>query len=147
MADPIGNSGAKSSGAFQAAADRLDRLVQGVKDQQLSETRSGPKIASPDSLVASPQEIWARQFMTQSIGPVAPRATFSPVPSYVPLAYPPVAQPDAGAGFSRVEPKGKTAFSPAVRRNTGHKQDQTIGAVLGKPVKKRSWVGRFLLGS
>lgn len=141
-----GLSGSRSSGAFLAAAERLNRLAQGVKDQQLHDTRSGPKVAQPEnSFVASPQEMWARQFMTQSIGPTAPRATFAPVPSYVPLAYPPVARPEAGAEFSGLEPGGRPALA-AVPQETARRPGHMIGMTLGKPVKRRSWIGRLLLG-
>jgi hypothetical protein len=139
MAGPTDNSDPKSSSAFKAAAERFERIAQVVKDQQLSETRTGPRIARPDNFVASPQEVWARQFMTQSIGPAAPRATFAPVPSYVPLATTPAAGPEIGTGFSRIE--AKTA-----RAAPRPQQDQTIGMALGKPGKKRSWIGRLLLG-
>ncbi len=70
-------------GALAEAADRFDRLVRGVKDQQLSETRSGPRIALTDSLVASPEEAWARNFMTQSIGPAVGGGHSAVVPADV----------------------------------------------------------------
>src|SRR5258706_8855544 len=85
-------------GALAEAADRFDRLVRGVKDQQLSETRSGPRIALTDSLVASPEEAWARNFMTQSIGPAVGGGQSPLLPSFAPVD----ALPLASRGFSAV---------------------------------------------
>jgi hypothetical protein len=146
MATSPEQSGAGSANAFKAAAERLDRIAQVVKDKQLSDTRSGPRVARPDSFVASPQEAWARQFMTQSIEPAAPRAAFAPLPAYVPLTYPAAARPDSGQAFARTDPSGDSPIRPEAQVERQRGQGHMIGTVLGKPVKRRGWVGRLLLG-
>ncbi len=71
-------------GALAEAAERFDRLARVVKDQQLSETRSGPRVALSDTYVASPEEAWAKKFMTQAIGTASGTAVAPALPALAP---------------------------------------------------------------
>lgn len=130
-------------GTLVEAAERFDRLARVLKDQQLAETRSGPRIATPDSFVASPDEVWSKKFASQAIGPAASRldlpatgafpTSFEIAPrSHGLQASQPVAKdlPRAGALTKPVEPLVSA-----------------IGSRIGKPAKRRSWFGRLLFGA
>src|SRR5512136_802988 len=107
--------------ALTDAAERLDRVARVVKDQQLAETRSGPRIALNDAYVASPEEAWAKKFMTQAIGP----AVTSLQPA---VTLPPIQPVIANQGFSAAPPKTVGAV-PEVRPGA---QKQAIGGAIGK---------------
>lgn len=122
--------------ALTDAAERLDRLARVVKDQQLAETRSGPRIALNDAYVASPEEAWAKKFMTQAIGPAVtslqPAVTLPPIQPVLP-----------NQGFVATPPKTSGA-APEVRPGA---QDRAIGGAIGKPMRRRSWLGRLFRGN
>ena|SRR5215469_1660486 len=131
--------------ALAEAADRFDRIARVVKDQQLSETRSGPRIALTETYTASPEEAWAKKFMTQAIGPAT--TTFS-APA-VPVVAAPI-PPAFSQGFSSsleqasAEPRKEatTSFRPG--------GDLRLGSALQvervPPQGKRTWIGWLLLG-
>ena len=130
-------------GALAEAADRFDRLARVVKDQQLSETRSGPRVALPETYSASPEEAWARKFMTQAIGPAM--TTFSaPTVPVLAHGHAPVV-PGASQGFSSlsapVEPRKEVAsFRP------GGDLRGSVAPAARVRGRKRTWVGWVLLG-
>ncbi len=122
--------------ALADAAERLDRVARVVKDQQLAETRSGPRVALNESYTASPEEAWAKKFMTQAIGPAI--ATLNPAGT-LPLVQLQPAFP--GEGFVAAPAKAKTVAAPQVR--PGATGQGPIGGTIGKPLRKRSWLGRL----
>jgi hypothetical protein len=133
-----------SRSALAEAADRFDRLARGVKDQQLSETRSGPRIALTETYGASPEEAWAKKFMTQAIGPVMTTFAAPALPGFVPAGQAPI----ASQGFSAptqpapAERRGETAsFRPGGDlRGGGEKPMKHM------PRRRRNWIGWLLLG-
>jgi len=122
------------------AADRFERLARGVKDQQLSETRSGPRVALSDAFVASPEEAWAKKFMTQAIGPASTSLQTVVVPGLAPVAM--VGMPVTAANAASVELGPVGMERPRATGDLG----PAIGAGLGKTARKRSWLGWLFLG-
>jgi hypothetical protein len=112
------------------AAERLDRIVQDVKERQFGATgvHLMPVEAPP---VLHPEEAWARRFASHSIRPNRAEGARPPLSSFV---APPADMPQ------------KPVFEmPAAkldgRAGTGH-----IGSMFGKPGPRRSWVGRLFRG-
>jgi hypothetical protein len=131
-------------GALAEAADRFDRLARVVKDQQLSETRSGPRIALNESYGASPEEAWAKNFMTQAIGPAMTTFSVPTVPAFVPIGQAPL--PSHGFETSIPRTAGAPRKESASFRPGG---DLRVGnALREQPTarRRRSWVGWLLLG-
>ncbi len=130
-----------SRNALAEAAERFDRLARVVKDQQLSETRSGPRIALNETYVASPEEAWAKKFMTQAIGPVAMRLEPPAAPFCQPIL--------ASQGICSMQSEAIAAKPvasvpsgmPGVRPALG--TQQPIGGAIGKPAKRRGLFGLF----
>ena len=148
MADMPGLDEIRTRGALAEAADKFDRLARVVKDQQLSETRSGSRIALTDAYVASPDEAWAKKFMTQAIGPAMTSVDVPDMPGFVPPGRPAsLSQEFVGVMAPvkvTVDPvPQKAAVAPQARETKGG----AIGAQIGKPARKRSWLGRVLLGT
>ncbi len=67
-------SGARNP--FADGMDRLDQVVRSVKMQQIQERQGPLQVASNRMNAISPDELWARQFSNQCIGPVC----FGPAP-------------------------------------------------------------------
>lgn len=145
MADLSRTSGGR--GALSEAAERFDRLARVVKDQQLAETRSGPRIALNDVYIASPEEAWAKKFMTQAIGPAAMRLE----PPQAPFCQADLAR----QGICSMQPEPMVARSvqayaaPEVRPAAAlaPRAPQPIGGTIGKPQRRRSLLGRLFGGS
>jgi hypothetical protein len=116
-------------GSLNDGAERFERLIKGVKDRQLSEVHNAPTPkAVGSSFAVSPEETWSRKFMTAGIGP----QTFAaPQMPSIALAAPLPGQPFAPAA---------AALPP------GDLRPAAIGQALGKPAKRRSWLGRLLRG-
>jgi hypothetical protein len=135
MAD-MSNQGAR--GALAEAADRLDRIARVVKDQQLSETRSGARSALTETFVASPEEAWAKKFMTQAIGPATTTTLSVPTaPGFVPVGQATL----ASHGFvASAAPQNPGAVSIA---------DMRLGAPASQAAsksRKRSFLGWLFFG-
>ena len=137
-----------SRGALAEAAERFDRLARGVKDQQLSETRTGPRVALTESLVASPEEAWAKKFMTQSIGPAAVSLQQPVFPALATLAQAPLAshslsamQPAVATGSFQGAPPRRSSLNVIAERPRNE-----IGSNIGKRPGRRTWLGWLLLG-
>ena len=122
-------------GSLNDGAERFERLIKGVKDRQLSEVHNAPTPkAVGSSFAVSPEETWSRKFMTAGIGP----QTFAaPQMPSIALAAPLPGQPFAPA-------VGAPAAAPA--KTPGDLRPGAIGQALGKPAKRRSWLGRLLRG-
>jgi hypothetical protein len=133
------------SPAFADAADRLGRVASIVKDQQLARTRSGQRAPESEAYVSSPEEAWTRKYMIQCVGPVCtvvrPAADASALllPRFQPV---PEVQAAAPAQVQTVE----IAPAPApvqAPRGRAKAQAEQIGVLIGKPVRKRSLLGRM----
>ena len=122
----------KPRGPLADAAERFDRVAQVVKEQQLSETRSGQRVALSETYSASPDEAWAKKFMTQAIGP-----------GQFPIATP--------AHISASEmPRIATHFSTEhTSRGIGDLRNRRGNVELAAPIesRKRSWLAWLLLGA
>jgi len=125
----------KPRSPFAGAAEAFDRLVLGVKDKELA--RTGAKRTAPDFPPAlHPEEAWARSYATHAIRPKReegrpPLSGFVAPPADMPK------MPDLPAGPL---PKGHSGQPEA--RTGSH-----IGAGLGKPAPRRSFLGRLFRGS
>jgi hypothetical protein len=109
-------------------AERLERLIRGVKDRQLSDAHNVPVLKpATNAFLVSPEEAWSKKFMTAGIGPTDFKA-----PQMPSIA---VAEPIAGATFQPAP-----VAAPVIDRRS------TIGDVLAKPSKRRSWLGRLVRG-
>ena len=133
------------SAAFTDAADRLGRVASIVKDQQLARTRSGQRAPESEVYVSSPEEAWTRKYMIQCVGPVC---TVRPtdegallLPRFQPAPEPKAAP--AQVQTVEIAPTPAPAKAPRGRSKAGVKGGaEPIGILIGKPVRKRSLLGR-----
>ncbi|MEJ1969878.1 MAG: hypothetical protein WDN03_14770 [Rhizomicrobium sp.] len=117
-------------GSLSEGAERLERLIKGVKDRQLSELHNAPSPKAVTSAFAvSPEEAWSRKFMTTDIGP---QEFAAPQMPSIGLAAPLGGQPFRAA--------------PAREPAPGALRPATIGQALARPARRRSWLGRFFFG-
>ena len=137
-----GRAGA-TRGALAEAAERLDRLARVVKDQQLSETRSGPRIALTETYRASPEETWAKNFMTQAIGPATTSFAAPTLPAFAPVAQ----GQQASHGFSvstgsdPSQPQREiVSFRPGGDLRSNGMRPESARR------RRRTWIGWLLLG-
>jgi hypothetical protein len=127
-------------GALAEAADRLDRIVNIVKDQQLSHTQSGAvRRSESEAYVLSPEEAWSRKYMIQCVGPVC---TIRPtaegallLPRFVPA--PPVRE---AAQIREIAPA--LPVQPGAPRSR-KAASEPIGLLIGKKVRRRGLLGRL----
>ncbi len=141
---------ATAMGSLADGAERLDRLIRGVKDRQFSEASNAPQPKSvANAYAVSPEEEWSKKLMTAGIGPhdfkpvqmpavsiAAPSTALKPAPKslepVLAVAAAPAAQP--------VLKKAAPSAAPVVRPGP-------IGAAIAKPARKRSWFGRLVRGN
>jgi hypothetical protein len=117
-------------------AERLERIIRGVKDRQFSDAHNVPVLKpATNAFVVSPEEVWSKKFMTAGIGPSDFKA-----PQMPSIA---VAAPMAGSTF---QPTTKDVAPPSAPV-AGDMSPGTIGQVIAKPARKRSWFGRLVRGS
>jgi hypothetical protein len=122
------------SGALSEGAERLQRVVLTVKARQLAETRNAPVLKpASDGFGFSPDEIWSKNYMTVGIGPSPHRGTVPPAGSVS------LRLPEQPAVAAKLQP-------PYMRTAENSPRHMTIGDALAKPVRRRSWLGRLLLG-
>jgi hypothetical protein len=123
-----------SVASLAEGAERLERVIRGVKDRQLSDAHNVPVFSTNNAFAVSPEEAWSKKFMTAGIGPSDFKA-----PQMPSIA---VAAPMAGATFGTAGSASPPVAAPIVveRRNT-------IGDVLAKPVRRLSWLGRLVRGA
>jgi len=142
MSNPFKLSDTPRSGPLAEAAERLDRVVSIVKDQQRARTNSGERPKESEVFVLSPEEAWSKKYMIQCVGPVC---TIRPTEAGALLL--PRFQPAAPA--SRAAPS--LAFAPQKAPETRAEPvirpqraavPEPIGLVIGKPVR-RSLLGRL----
>ena len=136
-------------GSFSDGAERLERLIRGVKDRQFTQAHAAPEPKSVSNAFAvSPEETWSKKYMTAGIGP----NEFKPVqmPS-IPVAVPTASQPLRPAPMTlepamevQARPRPKVEARPA--RPAPEVRPGPIGLAIAKPQRKRSWFGRLVRG-
>jgi hypothetical protein len=128
-------------GALADGAERFDRLARTVKDGQLGRTKTDPGPPVTEAFELSPEDAWAKKYMTHCIGPVCFSLEAEP-PAFAKFTAPPETSVQSG-GFSVTGPK--TAQNPPPRRpDAADRANQgPIGLAIGKPVRARSWLGRL----
>ncbi|MEJ0025563.1 MAG: hypothetical protein WDN01_05995 [Rhizomicrobium sp.] len=152
MAERLTNA----TGSLADGAERLERLIRGVKDRQFSEALNAPQPKSVSNAYAvSPEEEWSRKFMTAGIGPhdfkpvqmpvisiAAPSAALKPAPKVLEPAI-------AAVAASPAAPKSvpKAAAPAAAAQSPGSVRPGPIGAAIAKPARKRTWFGRMVRGN
>jgi hypothetical protein len=142
MSNPFMMSDKPRSGPLADAAERLDRVVSTVKDQQRARTESGARPPESEAFVLSPEEAWSKKYMIQCVGPVC---TVRPTEAGALLLprFAPAPAPQAAASLEIAPQKApEVRLEPAAPR--GRKAaPEPIGLAIGKPVRKRSWLGRL----
>jgi len=144
MAEHKNLSDTAPRGALAEGAERLDRIARSAKTQPASPAPGTPMGDDSRVLPISPDEIWAKHYMSHGIGPkleacpllgMAPVAHLVSMPKFVPPTE------------LRAEPVlTKTAAIVEKPAALDMKPSGPIGAHIGKPMRKRSWLGRMLLG-
>lgn len=131
---------AETRSRFMESADRLEGVVRALKTRQIEE-RQGPVQLAPGNMTAvSPDELWAKQFATQCIGPVC----FKVAPGSE-MALPPLTQ-----SLQSFPPARQSAYAPPVAAQTRvaaaapalRMESTHIGAALGKP-KRRGMLAKI----
>lgn len=126
-------------GAFAEGAARFAELARSVKAQQVAEQQGAP-FPENGVLMASPDEVWAAKYMSQSIGPSGTHAvsTLAPVPHAATIV------PD----FSEL----KRSYAPASEFT--QRGSATLGLSAAMAVRlgreerpRRSWLVRLLRGN
>jgi hypothetical protein len=115
--------------AFVESAARLDRIAR--PGEQNGEAPAPLQAAADRMAAVSPDETWAKRFMSMGIGPDMERSSA--------LANPPLPRP-------KLAPKQQAAPAPQMgRRLAKPEKPMPIGAHIGKPVR-RSLLGRLIRG-
>jgi hypothetical protein len=130
---------AETRSRFMESAERLEGVVRALKTRQIEE-RQGPVQFAPSHIAGgSPDELWAKQFATQCIGPVC----FKVAPGSE------MALPTLTQSLQSLPPSRQSAYTPpqtgvgpaaavSVRQAGGH-----IGATLGKPMRRGMFARLF----
>lgn len=125
---------AETRSRFMESAERLDGVVRALKMQQIGE-RQGPVQLTPANMTAaSPDELWAKQFATQCIGPVC----FKIAPGSE------MALPSLSQSLQSLSPSHQNAYAPpreaarptASAAPAASTRATHIGAALGKPMRR-----------
>lgn len=123
-------SNGQGSSAFAAGAARLEQIARSLKPQQVNEGESSLQVASSRLMAISPDEMWARQFSSQCIGPVC----FKVAPGSD-MALPPLTQ-----SMQAVAPVRQAAVpqapTPVTKAAATPSRPMPIGAVIGKPIRR-----------
>jgi hypothetical protein len=132
---------AETRSRFMQSAERLEGVVRALKTRQLEERQGPVQLAYGNMTAASPDELWAKQFATQCIGPVcfkvAPGSEMTLPPLTQSLqSLPPLRQNAYAPPQTAVRPSMAAATS--VRETRGH-----IGASIGKPMRRGMFARLF----
>jgi hypothetical protein len=132
---------AETRSRFMESADRLEGVVRALKTRQIEE-RQGPVQLAPGHMTAvSPDELWAKQFATQCIGPVC----FKVAPGSE-MALPPLTQ-----SLQSLPPARQSAYAPPQATTQPRAsvaperviESTHIGAALGKPRRRGVFAKMF----
>jgi hypothetical protein len=127
--------------ALAQGAAKLESFARDLKIKQGGGKRGTPFVPERTTSM-SPDELWAKQFMSQGIGPCSdmsvacqlpPANTKFPMQSVPPGLAAKATQSHTTVGSTNSEPRSAAGSGP-------------MGAAIGKPMQKRSWLGRMLLG-
>jgi hypothetical protein len=140
MSNPFMLNDKPRSGPLADAAERLDRVVSIVKDQQRARTDSGARPRESEVFVLSPEEAWSKKYMIQCVGPVC---TVRPTEEGA-LLLPRFAPPPRPAAQSQEIAQQRPAATKTEQASRPSRKaaPEPIGLAIGKPVRKRSWLGR-----
>ncbi|MGA7675589.1 MAG: hypothetical protein WCA78_11190 [Rhizomicrobium sp.] len=128
-------------GSLVDGAERFDRLARIVKDNQLSRTRTGPRPPATETFTLSPEDAWAKKYMTQCIGPICFDLAAEP-PVFAKFTAPPVTSAQS-LGFRATGPQKAPSLPPRPREAPQRASAAPIGAAIGKPFRAHSWLGRL----
>jgi hypothetical protein len=144
MAERKNLSDTAPRGALAEGAERLDRIARSAKTQPATGASNAPIDDNNRALAISPDEIWARNYMSHGIGP---KLEASPLLGIAPIAHLVSMTKFIPPTELRAEPI-VTKTAPIVEKpaTPDLKPSGPIGAHIGKPMRKRSWLGRMLLG-
>jgi hypothetical protein len=130
-------------GALADGVKRFDRLARNVKNSQLARAKTGAKAPATEAFERSPEDTWAKKYMTHCIGPVCftVEALAEP-PVFAKFTVPPEAPTQSGGTWA-VGPQ--TAKNPPSRGRPAGEQASRgpIGLAIGKPVRRRFWLDRL----
>jgi len=142
MGNPFATGDAPRSGPLADAAERLDRVVSIVKDQQRARTNSGEHPKESEAFVLSPEEAWSKKYMIQCVGPVCTMRPTEEGALLLPRFAPAPPGKQASASVERAAQKAPEikAEPAAPSRRAAPEQ---IGLAIGKPFRKRSLLGRL----
>jgi hypothetical protein len=130
---------ADTGSRFMQSAARLEGVVRALKTRQIEEHQGRMQFAPGNLAAESPDELWAKQFATQCIGPVCYRVATGNDMALPPLtrslqSIPPAQQ---GAHTAPHAAAVAAAVVPAPARR------EPIGAVIGKPARRRLFARMF----
>lgn len=140
MADQKRLSDTAPRGALAEGAARLDSIARSSKTHP-----ANPAPTADDSgrvLAISPDEMWARNYMSHGIGP---KLEASPLLGMAPVAHLVSMPKFAPPTELRTDPI-VTKSAPIAEQKLAPDVNGPIGAHIGKPTRKRSWLGRVVLG-
>jgi hypothetical protein len=124
-------------GAFGEGADRLEKLAQDVKTQQLAEMQ-GALPQAPRMSAIAPDEVWAKKFMNQGIGP---KPDLIGVSGMTPMPHAAFVMKDIAMPRPVL---AEIVKRPAIAE-TNAPMNTRIGRKDDSP--RRSWFGRLLRGA
>jgi hypothetical protein len=125
---------------FIDGMERLDLVVRSVKTQQIQERQGPIQVASNRMNAISPDELWARQFSNQCIGPVC----FGPAPKVdMPLPLANVMQSFSAARQTAYAAPPAAPGEPASGAKRTVAVSEPIGIAIGKKVRRRGIFGRL----
>jgi len=125
--------------ALARGAAKLESFSRDLKIKQGGGKRGTPFV--PERMTSmSPDELWAKQFMSQGIGPCSDMS--------VACQLPPANTTFSLQGFSLARDGVIKTVEQTVPRPSplASAHSGPIGSAIGKPIRKRSWLGRMLLG-
>jgi len=152
MANPFALTDKPRAGALADAAEKLGRVASVVKDQQIARNQSGARTPESEVFTLSPEEAWSKKYMIQCVGPVCtiqptveaaqlpPNAAALLLPRFAPNPAVTAQAPQTVA----VEPQAASAPKAEMPARKSRKATaEPIGLMIGKPVRKRSLIGRL----
>lgn len=132
-------SNGQSSSAFATGAERLEQVARSLKTQQIEERqgRSPLQVASSRLMAISPDEMWARQFSSQCIGPVC----FKVAPGQD-MALPKLTEAIQSVAPARTAIPAQASAQAVRTASPPPSKPVPMGAVIGKP-PRRGFFRRF----
>jgi len=144
MAERKNLSDTPPRGALAEGAERLDHIARSARTQPANPAPGSPIDDTSRVLAISPDEVWAKNYMSHGIGPKLETSTLAGMAPIAHLVSMPKFVPPTEL---RQEPVvSKTAALIERPSIDDRKSPGPIGARIGKPIRRRSWLGRVLLG-